>query len=201
MSEKIVYGGRNYYLQSSGKYFQSGTKGDVERLLHRRVWHDKNGPIPDGHAVHHKDGDWRNNHPDNLEIMPIVEHARHHMVERNSTPEGMAKTLSALATAITKAPAWHKSEEGRAWHKAHAARTFAVRPTVIVTCERCAKSYETRDPHTSRFCSSSCRQRAGMPRYKTLSKKCEACGVEYVTSRHRPTRFCGYVCSNGSRGR
>ena len=79
----VIYKGRKYRIQSSGKYYQDqNKKGKTERLLHRAVWVEHCGTIPDGMCVHHKDGDWTNNHIDNLEIMPISDHARLHVQQR-----------------------------------------------------------------------------------------------------------------------
>lgn len=47
-------------------------------LLHRWVWEQANGPIPDGYVVHHVDHDKRNNALSNLELMTCAEHAQHH---------------------------------------------------------------------------------------------------------------------------
>ncbi len=199
MRENIVYAGRAYWLQSTGRYFQSGVKTDAERLLHRRIWSDANGPIPEGYAIHHIDGDWRNNDLANLEAMPFTKHAREHMLERNATPEGRAASLAALEAGQKRAAAWHASPAGIAWHKEHGARTWEGREAKSYTCEVCATQFESRHATGARFCSSACAQRVGVKRYFTLTKPCEKCGAEYVTNRHRPTRFCSYACSNSSR--
>lgn len=51
---------------------------------HRMVAARKIGrPLKKGEVVHHKDGNRRNNHPDNLEVLPSqAEHARLHAEER-----------------------------------------------------------------------------------------------------------------------
>lgn len=51
---------------------------------HRMVAARKIGrPLKKGEVVHHIDGNRRNNHPDNLEVLPSqAEHARLHAVER-----------------------------------------------------------------------------------------------------------------------
>ena len=42
---------------------------------HRVVWIKANGPIPDGHIIHHKDGNKRNVAIDNLELMMLRPHS------------------------------------------------------------------------------------------------------------------------------
>jgi hypothetical protein len=69
--ESVTYKGEKYYIQSSGRYYQSRHKVLGERSLHRRVWVEHNGPIPEKHDIHHKDENWRNNDIKNLECLPI----------------------------------------------------------------------------------------------------------------------------------
>jgi hypothetical protein len=45
--------------------------------VHRIVTEAFIGPIPEGMTVNHKDGDRRNNHASNLEIMTLAENRRH----------------------------------------------------------------------------------------------------------------------------
>ncbi len=47
--------------------------------LHRLVWTQAHGPIPDGNVIHHKDGNKNNNYPENLECLTRTEHFRHHV--------------------------------------------------------------------------------------------------------------------------
>lgn len=46
--------------------------------IHRHVWEEANGPIPDGWHVHHIDHDPLNNDLSNLVAMPAEEHRAHH---------------------------------------------------------------------------------------------------------------------------
>ena len=46
-------------------------------LAHRLVWRHLHGPIPHGLTVNHKDGNKKNNRPDNLELMTDSEQAIH----------------------------------------------------------------------------------------------------------------------------
>lgn len=49
--------------------------GDTELVMqHRRLWEERNGKIPEGHEIHHKDHDRANNELDNLMCLPAREH-------------------------------------------------------------------------------------------------------------------------------
>lgn len=74
MSDPIRYGGRSYSVDERGYYYNSATR----TYLHRAVWRDENGEIPDGHHIHHIDGDKGNNDPANLECLAVREHAERH---------------------------------------------------------------------------------------------------------------------------
>jgi ribonucleoside-diphosphate reductase alpha chain len=57
-------------------HLRDGMKG--KQFLHRLIAHDVMGFDLEGKIVHHLDGDRRNNHPSNLEVMTQAEHAALH---------------------------------------------------------------------------------------------------------------------------
>ena len=84
MGTRIIYNGIAYN-KSPGRLYYSPSGGLIAKgypALHRQVWIDGNGPIPDGMHVHHIDGDHDNNDPSNLRIISASEHARLHYRER-----------------------------------------------------------------------------------------------------------------------
>lgn len=46
--------------------------------VHRVVWYEHNGEIPDGYIIHHVDGDVENWNINNLELMKNEDHSFHH---------------------------------------------------------------------------------------------------------------------------
>jgi hypothetical protein len=58
-------------------------KRDLEAKRARRIWRKHNGPIPKDERgisfdIHHRDGNWRNNSPDNLQALSVLDHYRVH---------------------------------------------------------------------------------------------------------------------------
>jgi len=198
-SEEFVdYRGERFYLQTTKRYYQSGRKDVDERSLHRRIWSEVHGPIPSGMAIHHKDGDWRNNDISNLEMMPIPDHARMHCVERWAGV-GAKAFLSGLEKARDAAKAWHSSEEGLAWHRANGTRSWSAVEKQAIVCPSCEKEFMGHPSAGATFCSKSCSQRATYHNRFTEPATCQNCGVGFVTSRYRAAKFCSRACSNRAR--
>jgi hypothetical protein len=69
----VTYAGRVYTVGNHGYY--RCTTGD-RHLLHRRMWEDANGPIPEGWDIHHLDENKLHNSVDNFECLPKADHTR-----------------------------------------------------------------------------------------------------------------------------
>ena len=68
--EYVEYNGRNYYSHPLQKYFYvSNLRANYSKCLHRQIWFDNFGKIPDGYSIHHKNGDARDNRIENLELI------------------------------------------------------------------------------------------------------------------------------------
>jgi endogenous inhibitor of DNA gyrase (YacG/DUF329 family) len=76
----IEFDGKRWH-RYGGYYEYRGTRSlgrrDRQRL-HRALWEHRNGPIPDGHEIHHIDGDIYNNEIANLECMAKGAHSSEH---------------------------------------------------------------------------------------------------------------------------
>lgn len=148
------YAGRRYYR--CGRYFQH--KGE---RLHRRVWEDLNGRVPEGFHVHHRDHDTSHNEPGNLELLPNSSHMSYH-----AKKSGHGRTT--IAVAGQAAREWHGSEAGLEWHRSHYAEKVApvMSERIMVTCQECGTGFETSrvHAHLAKYCSGKCRQRANRAR-------------------------------------
>jgi hypothetical protein len=171
---------RNYYYNSS-----------LRKRLHQVVWEHHNGPIPEGHHVHHKDENTLNNAPANLECLPGAAHLARHMDAERRT--GLRENIK---KAIAAAPAWHRSDAGREWHKQHGRDVWADRKPVDRVCEQCGNKYETlsRD-EGNRFCGNNCKsawRRAA--RLDHVERNCAHCGGTFTASKYAKTITCSRVC-------
>lgn len=200
-SETVLFNGikfRRYpdsERRSDRVYFTPGV-GDKERgigRLHQEIWKAANGPIPDGHHVHHKDGDPLNNSIDNLECLPGVDHLHHHLSEiDHHTPERLAhmERIRPLASE------WHRSPAGREWHREHAKSVAANRSPETRKCDHCGKDYEGYDVgHAQSFCSNYCKHRARLASgVDDEDRTCEFCGNPFRVNKYLRKRCCTRSC-------
>lgn len=145
--------GEKFYL--CGEYFRHRGK-----LLHRAVWEKENGKIPNGYQIHHIDGNKHNNDINNLTIMKTSEHMRFH----SKTDEGMAKSKKWQKAGISAAPEWHKSPEGREWHRNNGKHCAAIRQDVAYKCTYCGANYFSKKVYAdgqNHFCGNNCRAAYG----------------------------------------
>ena len=69
---KAYVGNHGYYVITSNE------EGNHNKLLHRLIFEDFYGKIPEGCHVHHKDNDKLNNCIMNLQLLTESEHHKHH---------------------------------------------------------------------------------------------------------------------------
>jgi hypothetical protein len=141
-------------------------------FLHRDVWREKHGEIPKGFHVHHKDGDPANNDILNLECVSGKDHFVLHK-ETRSTNSKRPEHLALLERIRPMTVDWHKSDEGRAWHrenaklslvKARQAIRFSKKPDLHRNCEVCGEAFTTRNTRKT-ICGTACQSK------KSKSKK------------------------------
>lgn len=89
-------------------YYQITNKPNTGKLLHRLIYENTYGPIPEGYIIHHIDGNKENNSPENLVMMSKTEHhTLHHWgsgridaaggITFLSQQKNMGKTMSMIS--------------------------------------------------------------------------------------------------------
>jgi hypothetical protein len=184
------------YYRPNATHIRNGVE-----TLHREIWKSVNGPIPNGHHIHHKDGNSLNNDISNLECIPGNEHLSTHAT---LAPEWVKeRQRNNLRAAQDKCNAWHSTDEGREWHSEHGKRTWEGRVPSKAICTVCGKEYETFFPERSFYCSTICNskvqhERAKLrpaPEPKYVERICEQCGKPFQINKYYRARFCSYTCS------
>lgn len=199
---EVSYRGRIYRRYPDGPrhaavyFYATGEGAGSAEPLHRQVYIDTNGPIPEGHHVHHLDLDPFNNDPSNLEALSPSDHKRVHGVGWND--EARRAHLDRVRPLAAE---WHRSEEGIEWHRQHGAASWLNRAEHALVCVECGEEF-TSLVGSARFCSQTCRNRAWVPRPEAQeSRVCEFCGESFLAERRKATRFCGVVCRNRATSR
>lgn len=176
----------------TGYYLSSIINGKRYRL-HRYVWEYYNGKIPKGYHIHHKDHNKDNNELDNLELLTKQEHIKIHMNEMSEeTKQKYRNNLNNIVR--PKAIEWHKSQNGKEWHKEQYKISLGNREKQKFICEYCGKEYETLNNGTNKFCSKKCasafRRNLGID---DIERICIKCSKIFKTNKYGTTKYC-YEC-------
>lgn len=158
-AETVTYDGQTWYRRASG-YWSNPRSG----LLHRYVYTQEVGPIPDGWHVHHRDYDRGNNAAGNLLALDPVAHRAVH------------------------------GPQDRDWHVAGGRASALTRTPKAAVCVVCGAEWTAlRATHAPRFCSPRCRD-AGAPSRARVDRVCSVCGGGFTTSRRSSARTCSPTC-------
>ncbi len=187
----IVVDGIKFYKTAQGYYSIARAK-----RLHVYVWEKHNGPVPKGHDVHHIDGNKDNNDISNLECVLRKTHHEKHMRERG--PEELRRIMDEYVRPL--AIDWHKSEEGRAWHREQYNASLAGKwaDTVTKVCEYCGKEYSVPAlvAYRSHFCSNNCKsQHRRVSRVDDEQRVCIICGATFFANKYSKIKTCSPECS------
>ena len=195
------FDGGLYRLWPSEKYLSRGGK-----TLHRAVWAMAFGPVPAGCHIHHRDGNPRNNLLANLECQPANEHLSQswHDSRRHIEP-GHYFTERAREAAA----AWHRSEEGRLWHRRHAERSksWTKHKREPRNCLQCGVEFmgiTRKGVNQQVYCTTACKVAAYRARNRQWSADYRARKRAERTTEGRACRICGnhfvsIVSKNGRR--
>lgn len=150
---KQTFNGKEYKLYKGERYFSRGCK-----RMHTEVWKHHKGEIPKNYHVHHVNGNTHDNRIENLNLVHKKLHLKHEGKKRFKNNPEFAKEFHAKG--IEAAKEWHKSEEGRKWHREHWKKSIGKIKAVKKNCEECGKEYETKQPKRARFCHNNCKAKS-----------------------------------------
>jgi len=164
---KIIYDDIIFNKDKNTGYYLGSKKVNGKRLrLHRYIWCKHFGEIPQNMHIHHKDENKDNNDISNLELLSNSEHTKFH----KSQEENIKKSLISLKIAQEKAVIWHKSEEGKVFHKELSKMAWDKRETRKYNCTQCGDEFETRHIYSktsNHFCHNNCKARFRRERIKS----------------------------------
>lgn len=163
--------------------------------LHRYVWEYYNGKIPDGYCIHHIDEDKSHNDIENLACISKSDHATLHSKERAEFDyDELIRNLN--ENARPKASEWHRSNEGREWHKTQWSKSLGkVQPKEYI-CQNCGKTFYSKR-YASKYCCNACassaRRKSGAD---NVIKICPICGKEFSSNKYAGVQCCSKSCAN-----
>lgn len=178
--------GRRYFSNSNVK----------PRSMHCYVWSYYNGEIPKGYEVHHKDLNRYNNDISNLELLEKHEHKKlHGRILTEEQREWRRNNINEKAR--PKAIEWHKSQEGKEWHKKHAKTLHQKEIKVRCICKQCGKEFITVNNKgvTKKFCSGACTQKYRRDNgLNNVERICVICGKPFIADKYGHKQTCGKSC-------
>lgn len=190
---KQIFNGITFIPDDKGYY---RAKTDFKLYMHRYVWEFYNTKIPEHYEVHHKDFDRSNNDISNLQLLSEIEHKKLHGTLLTEEQRNR-KRINLNENARPKAIEWHKSEEGRAWHKEQITKQhqLGVFKHELI-CTNCGKSYVGEIKSKNTFCSNACKSAYRRKTGKDLDKRiCEICGNTFLANKYKPTVTCSRSCA------
>lgn len=194
--ETVVYKGMIFrrYPESkrrSDRVYFKRTIGYKAVFLHRLVYEDNFGPIPNGMHVHHKDGNTGNNSPDNLELLTPKQHAREHITEERI--EFWRKNLDEKAR--HKAAEWHSDPANREFHVKIGHLSWQSFEPTESKCMYCGSLFLNNRRGETKFCSNKCksaaRRKSGID---DVERVCKWCHGKFVVNKYSKQIFCCRSC-------
>lgn len=194
------YGGYKFTRDDRTGYFLSTVKiGDRRKRLHVYVYERERGRnVPAGYQVHHIDENKNNNEIENLACIPEHYHLSYH--SKKNAEENREQLVKALDAARNAATEWHRSKEGRQWHKAHYEKMkSALREKHTFKCRYCGRDFIgiregfCCDSHKTAY-----RNKSGVD---DEPRKCEICGKWFIINKYRKTKTCSRECATLKRMR
>ena len=190
--EYQTFNGIQFYQTTPREYFRHSI-GHTTILMHKYVWEYYNGKIPKGYEVHHIDRNRANNDISNLQLLTKEEHKRIH-AELLTDEEREWRRQNIIKNAVPTAIEWHKSEEGKTWHKEQA-KSIDLHKERHLICKCCGKSFTTYSTRVNQYCSLSCkskfRRKSGAD---NIMRNCVICGKAFMTNKNKNVQCCSKSC-------
>lgn len=184
-----IYFGRKFYKDQSTGYWSSCNEPKIR--AHRWVWLNIHGLIPKGYHIHHKNNNKSDNRIENLELIEASRHLAHHMTkERREYSKILVDKIRPLASE------WHRSAEGKAWHRLHALKCkFGKWKPKKYTCKQCQTEYKSKKLARSLFCSNNCKSKwRRLAGFDNETRKCESCDNTFIINKYAKKQFCSRKC-------
>ena len=183
MSKTFDYKGKVYVRNKNGYYSR------IERVhLHRIIWEDHFGPIPEGFCVHHKDENKENNDTSNLECISRSAHAKHHW----DLDDGKRKEK--VRENIKKANLWRSTNEGKEYSSALHKKLWENAKLYQRKCTVCKKEFESISRKKNIYCSPLCHSRGYYDKAKE-NRKCVICKKDFEAYKYSKTSTCSKSCT------
>src|SRR4030042_879850 len=197
--EKIIFEGLSFRRYPDSKrrsdrvYFKASLPQGKNKYLHVAIYEKYKGEIPEGSHIHHIDGNTFNNSIDNLQCLNSIEHISNHYAEYYKNNK--RKIQKHLAEISPLTVVWHRSQEGREWHRRHAKNSFKYEKEKY-KCLQCEKEYIAVTTWQNKFCSNNCksayRRKMG---FDNITKICSICNKEFTVNKYYKTKTCSRRCA------
>jgi hypothetical protein len=202
MQEAIIYKGIAFKKKATGYYEctqQRKSNPNRQTFLHRYVWVEEVGSIPDKFHVHHKDGNRANNELSNLECVDATTHVKLHADIFGKTDH----VCVVCGKTFTAAPQYIKKGFCGMSCQNKARRLSGIDDETRV-CTECGYSFLVNKYKKTRLCSRKCQDglqsRTEKERQKdrpVFSHICKWCGAGYLSKKEKVLKgFCSIKCTN-----
>jgi len=190
----VIYRGARYNLRNGYYKRARDFSKDKPCNLHRAIWLDHFGSIPDKHHVHHIDSNRKNNRIENLQCLDGFTHLSraaktNKWIKSKENKENLNK-------AREKAIKWQKSKEGSEFHRKTAQKRWANQKKTLVKCVYCGKEFEASFPSRAKYCHKNClenaRKKSGV---ENVNRPCVICQKYFIINKYCDTVTCSPPCS------